>query len=151
MGTHLDGLRKAVINDESWQELLRSPLMLRVACLTYLNTPYEALETAAGANLNDRRAAVFDAYIENMFATKTSTDSRYSKQATLRWISWLARTMQARSLSIFEIEQLQPTMLTSKRSRLFYCFASRLLGGSGFFIAVPDLVTSGLVATADNM
>src|SRR6266446_4036623 len=53
-----------------------------------------------------------------------------------------------RSQTLFQLEQLQPSVLPSNKSRLLYCFASRLLAGSGFLFPIPDPVTIGLTITA---
>lgn len=48
------------------------------------------------------------------------------------------------SQTLFQLEELQPSVLPSTPSRLLYCFASRLLAGSGFLFPIPDPVTIGL-------
>jgi hypothetical protein len=147
-GPRLASLRQTIVNDPELQALLQSPLMLSIICLASVNYPSNAVETTAANTQEERRAAVFDAYIESMFKRKARAAQLYSKQKTLVSLCWLARMMIDRSQTLFQLEQLQPSVLPSNKSRLLYCFASRLLAGSGFFLPIPDPVTSGLIITA---
>jgi hypothetical protein len=146
-GPRLANLRRTTVNDPELQALLQSPLMLSITCLASLNDPSNAIETTAANTQEERRAAIFHAYIESMFKRKV-TGQLYSKQKTILFLCWLARTMIDASQTLFQLQQLQPSVLPCNKWRLLYCFATRLLAGSGFLFPEPDPVTIGLTTTA---
>ncbi len=106
--------------------LLQSPLTLSVITRTYQQNP-AALRSTAGPPLGQRRAALFDAYIEAMLSRQRSRPSRdlqplgedaprdlaspYQPADVVRWLAWLAGSMQRHRLSQFRIESLAPTWL----------------------------------------
>lgn len=117
-GPRLASLRQTIVNDPELQALLQSPLMLSIICLASVNYPSNAVETTAANTQEERRAAVFDAYIESMFKRKARAAQLYSKQKTLVSLCWLARMMIDRSQTLFQLEQLQPSVLPSNKSRV---------------------------------
>ena len=71
-----------------------------------------------------------------------------SEAQTTTWLAWLARGMQQRSQTIFLIEQLQPSWLTTRSQHWVYILASRPTWG-----IVSGLVTGlilGLVFGLDD-
>ena len=53
----------------------------------------------------------------------------YTEAQTKRWLCWLAKSMQQQGQTVFLIEQLQPTWLSTCAERRSYLFSSRLLAG----------------------
>jgi hypothetical protein len=64
-----------------------------------------------------------------MLARKGSFQSPFSREQSIRWLSWLARKMEDHAQSVFLIEQLQPSWLARPPDRRAYVLASRFLGG----------------------
>jgi hypothetical protein len=69
----------------------------------------------------------------------------YSEKQATRWLSWLARGMQQHGQTVFLIEQLQPSWLSSRRQRYAYGVASRLAAGIPLGVIVGVIVTLILV------
>ena len=53
----------------------------------------------------------------------------YSEVQATAWLAWLARGMQQHGQTIFLIEQLQPSWLSTRRQRWVYILMSRLIWG----------------------
>lgn len=53
----------------------------------------------------------------------------YTEAQATAWLAWLARGMQKHGQSVFLIEQLQPSWLSSPGQKRLYVAASRLIGG----------------------
>jgi DNA polymerase III delta prime subunit len=146
-GRRLAGLRAALTVDRTLLDLARTPLMLNVMSLAYDNVAEADLaDDGAAAGLDSRRSRIFDRYVGRMFerrregnASRAQTDHRDGMVATL---AWLARQMRARSISVFQVEQLQPIWLASGWERLTYLLATRLCAMSIFTL----LLISGAFA-----
>jgi hypothetical protein len=93
---------------------------------------------------------IFDAYVEKMFDRSGRTKrTPYSKDKTIRWLTWLAARMSKNGESIFLLEQMQPSWLTSSSGRdaiaflemlfslLFAGLIGMLFGSSGGFSGEP--------------
>jgi hypothetical protein len=107
-------VREALERDQTLWELLDSPLMLNIAVLAYRgNLPSLTKETDT---LEDRRAQLFDAYVEAMLNRRTKS-TRYGRRNTVRWLSWLADSLNARGLTILYVEWMQPDWLPSQQYR----------------------------------
>ncbi|HEX9941449.1 MAG TPA: hypothetical protein VGG03_05490 [Thermoanaerobaculia bacterium] len=66
---------------------------------------------------------------------RTKKPSYDEKQAT-RWLSWLARGMRQHGQTVFLIEQLQPSWLTSRLQLAAYTLASRIVIGMSLGVTV---------------
>jgi len=53
----------------------------------------------------------------------------YTEAQTKTWLSWLARGMETHGQTVFMLEQLQPSWLTSRSQRWAYVLSSRAIGG----------------------
>jgi len=53
----------------------------------------------------------------------------YTEAQSKSWLCWLAKSMQQQGQTVFLIEQLQPTWLSTRAERWGYVFSSRLLAG----------------------
>jgi hypothetical protein len=114
LGTSAQGIREALHADEDLVELLRSPLMLSVAALAYQDEP--AAELLITGVPEQRRARLFATYIDRMLHHRP-TNTRYSPQRMLMWLTWLARVLHTRGLSEFYLDRLQPDWLPTMTQR----------------------------------
>jgi eukaryotic-like serine/threonine-protein kinase len=112
-GRALEDVSAALDADPSLWDLVRSPLVLAIATLTYLDRPAEALRTTGTPE--QRLARLFDAYTERMFEHRSG---RYPLARTRHWLAWLARRMYAGGQSEFHLDRLQPSWLPSTTSHL---------------------------------
>jgi eukaryotic-like serine/threonine-protein kinase len=128
-GDSLVGLSTALDKDPVLQALAETPLMLDVMNLAYRDLPAEELASEALTTKKDRRNHLFDTYIDKMFIRKGKGIQGYAREPTLGWLNWLARGMQQHGQTLFLIEQLQPTWLTTRRQQVVYVFGSRMVFG----------------------
>ena len=109
---------KAILQDNAeLREFASSPLILSIMSLTYQGCSVQALIQTG--NLEEQRRHLFDNYIERMFARRGTT-RQYSKERVLQWLSRLAWSMARESQTIFLIERLQPSWLSSLHQRWGY-------------------------------
>ncbi|MCH8876163.1 MAG: NACHT domain-containing protein, partial [Chloroflexi bacterium] len=135
-GSKLAALRIALQTDFGLQDLIRSPLMLTIMSLAYQDMPVEALGRHALDTMEDRRDNLFDTYIERMLKRRGKASQIYTPEQTVRWLTWLAQKMSQHDQTIFLIEQLQPSWLSTRQQRWFYALGSRLIGGLGIGLSV---------------
>jgi len=127
-GAKLSVLRTALRQDAILQELARSPLMLSVMSLVYQDIPAEVLATGQLDSAEARRRHLFAAYVDHMFR-RPRADRDYTPGQTVSRLTWLAQEMAEHNQSVFLIEGLQPSWLSTRARRWFYVVSSRLLGG----------------------
>ncbi|MBI1878418.1 MAG: hypothetical protein HYR94_09360, partial [Chloroflexi bacterium] len=121
-------LRTALQVDDDLQTLAQSPLTLGIMILAYQDIPVESLMAQAHQTLEAHRKQLFDAYIERMFRRKGKSGHPYPDSQTKGRLTWLARQMSRHNQTIFLIEQLQPSWLSSRRWSWAYILSSRLIG-----------------------
>lgn len=119
-GTKLAGLQQAMSNDSTLRELSQTPLMLDIMSIACAGVSKEALITNEADSFKTRQQHIFHLYVEQMFERKESTSSPFEKHKITNWLSWLARKMKEQSQSIFMMEEVQPSWLSSKGQRLAY-------------------------------
>src|SRR4051794_41904175 len=95
--------------------------MLSIMVLAYRGMPINELR--ARGSLDERRAHVFDTYVQRML-TRRGVPTRYAPQQTLGWLAWLARNMVQRSQTIFFVEGMQPDLLPPVKWRWHFCWSS---------------------------
>jgi eukaryotic-like serine/threonine-protein kinase len=122
-GNRLAALRQVIRKDPPLQELARSPLMLNVISLAYQDLP---AETIADQNSNTAESHLFERYVERMFERVGKAPDTYPRERTKWWLSWLGREMRQHSLTVFLLENLQPSWLPSVGQRWVYAFSSRV-------------------------
>ena len=137
-GEGFSGLRKAIMRDEVLAEMAQSPLMLSVMSLAYqqsgtgsdlaITIPEPDQPQAISAETHRRQ--LFAAYLARMYQRRVA-DGRFSTEQTTRWLSWLARQMNANHQTVFLIEQMQPNWLPVGPWRWTYLLLTRLLAGLG--------------------
>jgi hypothetical protein len=127
-GARIAGLRELVARDDATRELARSPLLLSVMTLAYQDA---AADTALAAAISDeeRRAHIYDTFLDRMFARRGKEQAPYAKADTLRWLGSLARHMLHLGQRMFLIEGLQPTWLATRAEVVIYALLSRALAG----------------------
>lgn len=103
----LADVRAALQDDASLWELLQSPLMLNVIEHTYAHRP--ATELREPGTADERRGRIFDAYLRRMLCYRRPP--LYPRRRTLRWLTWLARTLTARGESVLYLDRLDQTWL----------------------------------------
>lgn len=142
-GAPLAGVRAAVQNDETLWELLDTPLMLSVAALAYYGTPTE--EVVLTGTSEEKKSQLFANYTDAMF-NRRGKSLLYPRHKTIQWLSWLAVAMSSHNQSVFYVEWMQPSWLSSKllQQRLVNLGACVLSGLSGALIG-------GLLVVADSM
>jgi len=118
------------------RELARTPLMLSVMKLAYEGFSAGSL---SGKNLNSPGAwkkYLFNHYIEHVPRGRGGR-SHYAPEQTTRWLSWLAIKLLEHGQTVFQIEQMQPSWLSTRGQRWMYAVVSRLVVGViiGFALA----------------
>jgi hypothetical protein len=147
-GDALAGLSAALEKDQVLQTLAQTPLMLDVMSLAYRDLPTEELTNRALNTEKERRSHLFDTYIDKMFIRKGKRTQEYTREHTLGWLSWLARRIQQHGQTLFLIEQLQPSWLTTRGQRLVYILGSRMVFGLifGLILTLTSELTFGLTS-----
>jgi len=128
----LAALRRALQMDSILQELATSPLMLNILVLTYQGRVIDT--SSMPLSLEARRREVFANYVEYML-TRRKSQSYYTVEQTLYWLSWLARQLVQQQQAEFYVERMQPAWLSGLRairwySRLLVGLLSALFGGA---------------------
>ena len=128
-GKPLAGVRTALRDDETLWELLDTPLMLSIVALAYQRA-------VGGGGAGDRIAGgaaghCFTNYTERMFERRTKV-TEYTREQTIHWLAWLARSLMHNNLSIFYVEWMQPDWLPSRAQQRIVAIgaiAGGVLGG----------------------
>lgn len=128
-GSELAALREALKEDQNLQELVKTPLMLSIMSLAYQDQPVGSLSSTGFETIAVRRKHVFNVYIERMFERKGKQRQDGTKETVRRWLQWLAHKLRLHSQSIFLIEQLQPSWLSTRSQLIGYLLISRLAAG----------------------
>ncbi len=139
----LAAVRTALRADAALGQMLDTPLMLSIVALAYKDkSPAKLPATASPA---EQRRQLFDDYCAAMFQRR-SKDTRYRREQTTHWLSWLAGQMVRHNLTALYIERMQPSWLPRKGRRWFPICAgllSALVGG--LVVAVVGGLLGGLV------
>lgn len=130
VGEPLVSLRLALAQDQTLRELARSPLMLNVMSLAYRDLPEQTLLSAELQATEARRKHLFGTYVKRMFQRRSDREV-YSPSQTVNWLSWLARNMSRHNQSVFSLENIQPTWLSTRPWRWMYLLLSRPIAGMG--------------------
>jgi len=125
-GSRLAALREVIRKDPSLQELARSPLMLNVISLAYQDLPANTIADTTSQTADSRRRHLFECYVKRMFQRVGKAPDAYPQERTEWWLSWLAGEMRQHSLTVFLLENLQPSWLPSLRQRWMYAISSRV-------------------------
>jgi eukaryotic-like serine/threonine-protein kinase len=125
IGEPAAGLHELLQHDPALREFAEAPLVLSTMLLAYQGQPVDTI--AAGGTIEQRRARLFDAYVDRMLARRGVVGS-YSPEKTGVWLAWLARRMAENSQTVFLVERLQPNWLPNRAARIGYNLLDRLGG-----------------------
>ncbi len=126
-GAELTGLRNALRQDSVLQELARAPLMLNLMCAAYRG--YGAQDLAGRETPENRSRHLFTTYIDHIFKTRGKAALAYPRERSLDGLSWIARRLSERNQTMFLIEALQPSWLSSGAQRWAYLAGFSLVLG----------------------
>lgn len=122
-GGRLDVLGEELRRDDELRSLARSPLMLSILALTYLDGEPAAPGGEAGtASVEARRDRIFSAYVSRMVARRGGSHSEEEIRARLAVI---ARKMAQTRQTVFAVELVQPNLL-APRARFLYAVLTRM-------------------------
>jgi hypothetical protein len=123
LGTKLHGARNAVRTDEALQRLAQSPLVLSIIAMAYQGLSMDDLKSGTQ---EERQTHLFTKYVEHMLNRKAGTP-RFSAVQTNQQLMWLARKMSVHAQTVFHIEQLQPSWLSTNQLRSQFLHLLRLV------------------------
>lgn len=124
IGDQLSGLREVLPTDAALRELADSPLMLSMMTLAYQGKrPEEIRQQAEGEN---RQNQLFATYVQRML-TRPRAGENIAPERVISQLSWLARGMVQHNLSVFYLDELQPTWIGSRQGTIAYAIGSSLL------------------------
>lgn len=126
---NLTGLNSLLDLDLVIQELASSPLMLNMMAKTYEGKPLK--ELSKNLLIEDHHHQILETYVEKMFRYR-GEKSQYTKEQTISWLHWLAKMMTEKTQSVFLIERLQPSWLSSSRQRKKYRVCTAVFVGISF-------------------
>jgi hypothetical protein len=113
-GRPLSGVRAVLQDDPVLAELLRSPLMLSLVTSAYRDRSPRQIRSNADAPR--RRDDIIDSYVDAMLARR-SPHLRRTTGRLMAWLSWLAKAMLEHGQSVFQLEWMQPDLLSRRWQR----------------------------------
>jgi eukaryotic-like serine/threonine-protein kinase len=148
-GKELLAVRATLAHDPVLRQLVTSPLILSILVLAYREVPTGNLYRLASPDA--RRKHLFEAYINQMFR-RYGASSNYELDQIKYWLSWLASKMKENNQSLFLLESLQPTWLSSYKGLFGYFILSRLILGAilGLLSGVSNVGVSLLSLGVDS-
>ncbi len=121
------GLKTVIEQDKEIAEFAQTPLILNMMCWTYHGCSAEQCLLQFRI-AKDRKYNLFESYIKKNLNSE-DIEEKYPQAKVLLWLSWLAKIMVKESKIIFLIENLQASLLESKRDKLIYRIINFILGG----------------------
>ncbi len=149
-GSQLVGLREVISTDSALRDLAASPLMLSMMALAYQNK--HAGEILVTTDQQTRRSHLFKSYVQRMLI-RPRAGNTLQPETAISQLSWLARGMVQQSLSVFYLDEFQPTWLTFTSGRWGYAIGSSLLITlcgvfSGYLLGSATVACAILLASA---
>ena len=126
LGKNLTGLKTLIVEDEVWQRLSESPLMLNIMVIAYEGIAIDNLPKTG--LLEERRKKLFDNYIEQVFKRRKA-NQLYTNKQVIHWLVWLAQKMVQESQTVFLIEKMQPSWLENRKQRQAYGTVVGIISG----------------------
>ena len=141
-GEPLQVLKILLRQNETLQELARSPLMLSVMSLAYQRKTPEEIPHAG--SMQEICQQLFDAYIQQMLRRRQG--GRYSEAQTVHWLTQLAQRMVQDGQTIFLIERMQPNWLKLGNQTLLYRIGLVVVSGlsGGLMFGLTGGLSGGL-------
>jgi len=135
--------------DPTFHELSRTPLTLRILVQTYRNVPTGYIEKLDSPI--DQRRQLFDLYCQEMINRRV-TDLPYSAVEIRQYLIWLAKQMQTHNLSIFQIEDIQPSWLDDADQTTYtqLMIGTHLLSQASFW-GLPRLLQADEIVGMSNL
>lgn len=137
-GLNTHGLRQLMETDEDFRNLMQTPLFLSILILTFKDHPEEVIELEKIKTTTEWQKHLFEKYVERMFQRKGQRKLLYSPTVMKNGLSWLAQQMMKHSQTVFLLENLQPSWLSSRGARWCYWLGSRTL--SAFFLMGAGII-----------
>ncbi|MBD2232319.1 NACHT domain-containing protein [Phormidium tenue] len=135
-GEPLNGVLEAVKEDAILKTMAKTPLILSIIILAYKDFGKDDLLSISELS---KREHLFETYIDRMLSRSKSDLANYDKKLATKWLSFLARKLQDKSLPIFYIESINASWLDNKRQKLNYqiyllfaCVAPMIIAGAYF-------------------
>lgn len=142
-GESLAALRQVMQSDDVLEVLAQTPLFLSLMCLAYQDVPTADLACPDLTTVEQRRRHLLDQFVARMLKRKGRRPGEVPGPELLRWLGWLARRMNANSITVFASERMQPRWIDNAWGRWAYALLSRVglwlaLGlGIGLAITAP--------------
>jgi len=109
-GIELQAVRHTLTDDPNLQELVQSPLYLRLMTEAYGGLRVEELQPQASPEAHRRH--LFERYVQQVFVHRPLPSATpYTPEQALHWLANLAQQMEQHEQTAFYIERLQPTWL----------------------------------------
>ncbi len=126
-GKPLTAVRAALRTNSTLQQLITTPLMLNVIILAYRDKAVKDLPQLGSAE--EQQQQIFARYVQRMLERQ---GGHFTAQQTWHWLIWLAQQMKQHHLTELYLESLQPSWLSTERSRVIYALLVGLFGGLSF-------------------
>ena len=135
--------------DPTFHELSRTPLTLRILVQTYRNVPTGYIEKQASPI--DQRRQLFNLYCQEMIKRRV-TELPYTAAEIRKYLHWLAKQMQSHNLSIFQIEDIQPSWLDDADQTTYtqLLIGTHLLSQASFW-GLPRLLQTNEIVGMSNL
>lgn len=122
------GLRSFIKEDATLLEDAKTPLVLGMLSVAYHMAPekfsgYSDPDGQAEVMpqpLDDRKEILVQTYLERVFEDHPNDDQAFSQKQILAGVRWLASRMAQQHQSVFQLENLQPSWLTSNAQKCLY-------------------------------
>jgi hypothetical protein len=131
IGKTTAAVRAALRINPILRDIITTPLMLKALILAYHGKNVKDLPQLGTEE--EQRRQVFEHYVERMLEQQNKTWN-YSSYNTMQWLIWLAKQMQQHHISEFQLVQLQPDWLPTKRVQRLYIWLVGLF--LGIFVGV---------------
>jgi hypothetical protein len=132
----LTGALSSIRADEPLRDLLKTPLGLQIMA----RASSGSVTSNAGTPLLNRLPDLFGVYVTRMLDQR---QGRYSRVQTLRWLTWLAKSMSANNQTEFQIDQLAPDWLPTRK--LKWAGIAATAAGTALLIGLGDMAVYSAV------
>lgn len=112
------GLKTVIEQDEEIAEFAQTPLILNMMTWTYQGWSAEQCSMQFRV-AKDRRSNLFESYIDKNL-DREDIENQYSKNKIRHYLNWLGKIMVEESKTVFLIEKMQSSFLSSKTEKNIY-------------------------------
>lgn len=113
-------------SDAALREMIQSPLMLSILALACQGVSVKELQLLG--SVGTRRRHILKAYVQQVFERRR-IGQNHSPDQVLKWLSWLACRMSEHSQTIFLVERMQPSWLSTPVQRRLFALGVMLATG----------------------